>query len=227
MKRTLILSLATLAIVAVSPAQAQDKGTTRSGTTDASSSTTVAPDIIILVYKPTYPFTVDVATGKPLPEKPIEYVKGGKLFRLGDESSKAAIDADVVGYTKKIEDEVIRQQKPTYPLKTSAISDKPLGEKPIDKVHNNRLFRLADDADVKAFDTDKTKAISKLDKAYIDMQLPYYPYKKDPVTKEDIAGKETVKYLWGNKLIQFTSAVNVTEFEKTPETYLKVLETLK
>ena len=225
MKRTLILSLATLAIVAVSPAQAQDR-TTRSATTEASSST-VDPGIIILVYKPTYPFSVDIATGKPLPEKPIEYVKGGKLFRLGEESSKPIIDADVAGYTKKIEDEVIRQQKPTYPLKTSAISDKPLGEKPIDKVHNNRLFRLADDADAKAFDTDKTKAITKLDKAYIDMQLPYYPYKKDPVTRDDIAGKETVKYLWGNKLIQFTSAVNVTEFEKTPETYLKVLETLK
>ena len=223
MKRTLILSIATLAF-AVSPALAQDR--TRSSTTDATSKP-VDSSIIVLYYKPTYPFTVDLATSKPLPEKPIEYVKEGKLFRLGEETSKAVIDADVAGYAKKIEDEVIRQQKPTYPLKTSAISDKPLGDKPIDKVHANRLFRLADEADAKAFDTDKTKAIAKLDKAYIDMQLPYYPYKKDPVSKEDIAGKETVKYLWGNKLIQFTSQTSVAEFEKTPETYLKTLETLK
>ena len=226
MKRTLILSLATLAFVAVSPAMAQSVRTTRSGVADASSTTT-DPAIIVLVYKPTYPFTTDIASGKALPEKPIEYVKDGKLFRLAEDSSKAMIDVDVAGYTKRIEDEVVKQQKPTYPLKTSANSDKPLGEKPIDKVYVNRLFRFADETDAKAFETDKTKAITKLDKAYIDMQLPYYPYKKDPVTREDIAGKETVKYLWGNKLIQFTSANSVTEFEKTPETYLKVLETLK
>lgn len=226
MKRTLILSIATLAFVAVSPATAQSLRDTRSGVADASA-TSADPGIIILVYKPTYPFTTDVATGKPLPEKPVEYVKGGRLFRLADDASKPMIDLDVAGYTKKIEDEVIKQQKPTYPLKTSANSDKPLGDKPIDKVYVNRLFRFADDADVKAFDTDKTKAITKLDKAYIDMQVPYYPYKKDPVTKEDLAGKETTKYLWGNKLILFVSAANVTEFEKTPETYLKVLETLK
>ena len=226
MKRTLILSLATLAFVAVSPAMAQSVRTTRSSATDASSSTT-DPAIIVLVYKPTYPFTTDIASGKALPEKPIEYVKEGKLFRLAEDSSKAMIDVDVAGYTKRIEDEVVKQQKPTYPLKTSANSDKPLGEKPIDKVYVNRLFRFADETDAKAFETDKTRAITKLDKAYIDMQVPYYPYKKDPVTREDIAGKETVKYLWGNKLIQFTSASSVTEFEKTPEAFLKVLETLK
>lgn len=235
MKRTLLLSIVTLAIVAVSPAMAQKGGKAtdpadKSTATEASATPTYPnPDIIILVHKPLYPFTVDVANGKPLPEKPIEYVKGGKLFRLESESSKAAIDANLDALSKQIDDAVKGQQKPTYPLKKSVVSDKDLDEtKAVDKVWNNRLYRLADATEEKAFEDNKAAAKEKLDKAYKDMQLPTYPYKKDPVSKEDIANKETAhKHLYGNKLILFTSAANAAEFDKKPEEYLKILETLK
>lgn len=230
MKRTLLLSIVTLAIVAVSPASAQKGTTNKAGATEASATTAtpVQPDIIILVHKPLYPFTVDVANGKPLPEKPIEYVKGGKLFRLESDGSKATVDANFDALSKQIDDAVKGQQKPTYPLKKSVVSDKDLDEtKAVDKVWNNRLYRLASEEEVKVFDTNKEAAKAKLDKAYIDMQVPTYPYKKDPVSKEDLAGKETHKHLWGNKLILFTSAANAAEFDKNPEGYLKILETLK
>lgn len=234
MKRTLLLSIVTLAFVAVSPASAQapkgGKATTppdKASATEASATPT-QPDIIILVHKPLYPFTVDVANGKTLPEKPIEYVKGGKLFRLEAEGSKATVDAKFDEISKQIDDAVKGQQKGTYPLKKSAVSEKELDEtKAVDKVWNNRLYRLADETEVKIFDENKAAAKAKLDKAYIDMQVPTYPYKKDPVSKEDLAGKETVKHLWGNKLILFTSAANAAEFDKKPEEYLKTLETLK
>jgi hypothetical protein len=232
MKRTLLLSIVTLAI-AVSPASAQEpkggKATTppEKSTATEASSTTTQPDIIILVHKPLYPFTVDLANGKTLPEKPIEYVKGGKLFRLESEGSKALIDANFDTLSKQIDEAVKGQQKPTYPLKKSVVSDKDLDDKAIDKVWNNRLYRLASEDEVKVFDENKTAAKAKLDKAYIDMQIASYPYKKDPVSKEDLAGKETVKHLWGNKLVLFTSAANAAEFDKNAETYLKILETLK
>jgi YHS domain-containing protein len=236
MKRTLLLSIVTLALVAVSPAMAQKGGKAtdpadKSTATEASASsatTTPSPDIIILVHKPLYPFTVDVSNGKPLPEKPIEYVKGGKLFRLESEGSKAAVDTHFDAYAKQIDDAVKGQQKPTYPLKKSVVSDKDIDEtKAVDKVWNNRLYRLADATEEKTFEDNKTAAKAKLDKAYIDMQLPTYPYKKDPVSKEDLAGKETYKHLYGNKLILFTSAANAATFDTKPEEYLKILETLK
>ncbi|MFN0008045.1 MAG: hypothetical protein ACKVXR_09080 [Planctomycetota bacterium] len=235
MKRTLLLSLVTLAIVAVSPASAQkggkatdapDKSTT--GTATDASATTTSPDIIILVHKPLYPFTVDLANGKTLPEKPIEYVKGGKLFRLENESSKGIVDANFDTLSKQIDDAVKGQQKLTYPLKKSVVSDLLLDEtKAVDKVWENRLYRLASEEEVKVFDTNKAAAKAKLDKAYIDMQDPTYPYKKDPVSLVDLAGKETHKHLWGNKLVLFESAANAAEFDKNAETYLKILETLK
>lgn len=234
MKRTLILSIATLAIVAVSPATAQTATTRTTGSTatNAGAPTSAEPSIIILIQKPTYPFTVDLATGKALSTKPIEYVTKGRLFRLGEETSKAIVDANFDAFSKKIEDEVIKQQKPTYPLTTSALSGKPLGDKPVEKVYGTKLVRLADVTEVATFDADPTVTIRKLNDAYIAMQLPTYPYKKDPVSKEDLAtftaaGKTPVKYLWGNKLILFTSANSVSEFEKSPETYLVTLETLK
>jgi hypothetical protein len=235
MKRTLLLSIVTLAIVAVSPASAQDKGgktiptADKATATDASATPTYPnPDIIILVHKPLYPFTVDIANGKPLPEKPIEYVKGGKLFRLETDGSKALVDANFDTMSKQIDDAVKGQQKPTYPTKKSIVSDREIDEtKAFDKVWNNRLYRLADATEEKTFDDNKAAYKAKLDKLYVDMQLPTYPYKKDPVSKEDLAGKETTKYLWGNKLILFTAPANVTEFEKNPDGYLKILETLK
>lgn len=231
MKRTLILSIATLAIVAVSPATAQTARTTGSGATEASA-TSAEPSIIILVHKPTYPFTTCLACNKMLPVKPVEYIKSGRLFRLDVVACQAAVDANLAAYTKKIEDAVIVQQKPTYPLLTSALSGKTLGPTTIEKVFGTRLIRLAEPTEVPIFDADPTVTITKLNKAYIDAQLPTYPYKKDPVNKEDLAtftaaGKTPVKYLWGNKLILFTSSTSATEFEKTPEVYLAALETMK
>ena len=231
MKRSLILSIATLAIVAVSPATAQ---TARAGgsATNAGSPVSAEPSIIILIQRPLYPFTSDIATGKTLPKTPIEYVKDGSLFRLADESSKAAVDANLTVFKKKITDAVIAQQKPTYPLTTSALSSKKLEATTVDHVWGTRLIRLADAAEVTTFEADPKVTLKKLDDAYIAMQLPTYPYKMDPVNKEVLAtfiaaGKTPVQYLWGNKLILFTSADSVPKFETTPDTFLTLLETMK
>ena len=231
MKPTLILSIATLAIVAVSPATAQ---TTKAGgsTTNAGAPVSAEPSIIILIQKPTYPFTADIATGKALPMTPIDYVKDGTLFRLADDASKAAVDANIVAFKKKIADAVIVQQKPTYPLTVSPVSGKKLETTAVDHVFGTRLIRLADVTEVATFESDPNVSIRKLNDAYIQMQLPTYPYKQDPVNKEVLAtfvaaGKTPVKYLWGNKLILFTSADSVPKFETTPETFLTLLETMK
>jgi hypothetical protein len=234
MKRSLILSIATLAIVAATPATAQtSKPPPPTGSTTNASAVTTEPTIIILTQqKPNYPFTTCLVDSVTLPSKPVEYIKNGKLFRLDNTACQASVDANLTTFTKKIDDAVISQQKGTYPLTTSALSGKPLGPTAVNKVWGTRLVILAEPAEVTTFDADPTSSIKKLNEAYITAQYPTYPYKKDPVNKEDIAvfvasGKTPIKYLWGNKLIVFTASTSVTEFEKTPETYLAVLETLK
>jgi len=233
MKRSLILSIATLAIVATSLATAQDSRPGTGSTQNASSGLTTPPTTIILIaQKPTYPLTTCVVDSKVLPTQPVEYIKNGKLFRLDNEACKAQVDANLTTYTKKIDDAVIVQQKPTYPMVVSALTGKPLGETAVNKVHGTRLVILAEPAEVTTFDADPSLAIKKLNDAYITAQFPTYPYKKDPVNKEDLAvftasGKTPIKYLWGNKLILFTAQTSVSEFEKTPETYLALLETMK
>ena len=226
MKRSLILSIATLAIVAVSPAMAQTSKTGGSAA-NAGAPVSAEPSIIILVQKPTFPFTTCVACNKTLPSTPVEYVKSGRLFRLDSAACQTAVDANFTAFAKKIDDAVIAQQKPTYPLTTSALSGKKLDPSSIDHVFGTRLIRLADAAEVASFDTDPSLGTRKLNEAYIAMQLPTYPYKKDPVNKEDLAGKTPVKYLWGNKLILFTSSDSIPKFETTPDTFLTLLETMK
>ena len=142
-------------------------------------------------------------------------------------------DANFDAFSKKIDEEVEKQQKPTYPMTTSALSGKALDPtNAVAKIHGTRLIMLADVTEVSTFDADPTMTVRRLNDAYIAMQLPTYPYKKDPVTKEVLAdlaaaGKTPVKHLWGNKLVLFADAKNITEFEKSPELYLATLETLK
>jgi YHS domain-containing protein len=224
MRRHLILSLAALAFVAGSSATAQTVKKAESGTTQASA-TSAEPTLIIVTHKPAYPLLTCVACNKALPAKPVDYVTAGRLFRLDVEACKAAVDANVATMTKKIGDAVVAQQKPTYPMRISPVSGKALETTAVDHVWGTRLVRLADAAEVALFDANPGVSMQKLDKAYIDAQLPTYAATTCPVSKEPLAGEgmDPVNHLYGTKLIRFCCSKCVRAFEETPETYLKAM----
>src|SRR5689334_25425462 len=99
--------------------------------------------------------------------------------------------------TKKVDEAVIAQQKPTYPLKTSPVSDKPLEANAYDFVYGTRLVRLASREEAAEFEKNPAPAMAKVDKALIDSQLASYTLKKCPVSGEALGegGSEPVNYL--------------------------------
>jgi hypothetical protein len=225
-----ILSIAALTLIAIPAALAQEKGTkpppAAKPTVPAEASASSPGHTAVLSrQRPSYPMTTCVACGKALPATAVDYIKNGRLYRLDAEACQKAIDADPAAMAKKIDEAVIAQQKPTYPMKTSPISDKALEATAVDHVYGTRLVRLASKDEVAAFEKDPPAAMAKIDKALIDAQLAGYALKTCPVSNEALGGEsgEPVNYLYGTKLVRFCCKKCITAFEKEPDKYSKAL----
>jgi YHS domain-containing protein len=216
-----VLALTLTAIPAVRAQDAKAKPAPTAAST-AAQATTPAMASIAQKQAPSYPLTTCVACGKALAGPTFDYVKDNHLFRLHSADCRKAVDADPAGMWKKVEAAVIAAQKPTYPMKTSAVSDAPLDASAVDYVSGTRLVRLANSAEVAAFEKDPATAMAKVDKALIAAQLPTYAMKTCPVSKEEL-GKdgEPVNYLHGTKLVRFCCKDCVASFQKDPDKYLK------
>lgn len=228
MKSTRIIAALALTLIAIPTVRAQDTGAKPTGAkpTGAAVTTAAAPTpssaAIIFKQTPSYPLTTCVACGKALPATPIEYVKNNHLYRLDVADCQKAVDADPAGAWKKIEAAVVAQQKPTYPLKVSAVSDKALEATAIDHAYGTRLVRLASAEEVAAFEKNPAPAMAKIDKALIEAQLAGYAMKNCPVSKEEL-GKDgpAVDYLYGTKLVRFCCKDCIATFEKDPSKYTR------
>jgi YHS domain-containing protein len=225
MKSTRIIAALALTLVAIPMARAQDAKAKPAGTPVTAAAVTPAPNAAI-IFKQTasYPLTTCAACGKALPATPIDYVKDNHLYRLDVAACQKAVDADPAGVWKKVETAVIAQQKPTYPLKVSAVSDKALEATAVDHVYGTRLVRLASAEEVAAFEKDPAPAMAKVDKALIEAQLAGYAMKNCPVSKEEL-GKDgpAVDYLYGTKLVRFCCKDCIASFEKDPSKYTRTL----
>lgn len=223
MKLIRIVPVLALTLIAIPAARAQDAKAKPAPTpVPAPHAVTTSNTSVAAKDGPSYPLTTCVACGKALSAPAKDYVKDNHLFRLDSEACQKAVDADPAGMWKKVEAGVISAQKPTYPLKTSAVSGAPLEASAIDYVHGTRLVRLANREEIAAFEKDPAPAMAKIDKALIEAQIPTYAMKTCPVSKEEL-GKdgEPVNYLYGTKLVRFCCKDCIASFQKEPDKYLK------
>jgi hypothetical protein len=227
MKSTQIIAALALTLVAIPMVRAQDAKAKPAATPITAAAATPAPSAaIILKQAPSYPLTICPACAKALPATPIEYVKDNHLYRLDAATCQKVVDADPARVWKKVEAAVIAQQKPTYPLKISAVSDTALEATAVDYVYGTRLVRLASADEVAVFEKSPAPAMAKIDKALIEAQLAGYAMKTCPVSKEEL-GKDgpAVDYLYGTKLVRFCCKDCIAAFEKDPSKYGRTLAT--
>jgi len=230
MNRQSILTAALFTFAAIPALFAQDAKTKQAPPkpTDLGSAKAEAPaakpadPMVALKQGPCYPLTTCVACSKPLPATAVEYVKDGRLYRLDADGCKKAVDADTGALKQKIDDGVIAQQKAGYPLKTSPVSGKPLEASAVDHVYGTRLVRLASKEEVAQFEKDPAASMAKVDKAYIDAQLPAYPLKACPLSKEELT-PESVNYLYGTKLVRFCCKNCLAKCERDPAKYASLV----
>lgn len=122
-----------------------------------------------------------------------------------------------------VDERIVQQQTPHYPLKNCVVDGKPLDDfNTIDKVFNNRLFRLCSDDCCAALEEQPAKYFARLNEAVIEKQKPNYPPARCIVSGEPL-GKDAIDLVVGNRLIRLANAGQVDQFDENPGKYLEQL----
>ena len=98
--------------------------------------------------------------------KPVELVHGTRYVKLCCESCVMAFEYDPSIFMAEIDAAYIASQQKDYPLKTCPISDKPLGDKPVDLLYGTTLVRLCCKGCKGAFDKRPQAVVEKVQKAW-------------------------------------------------------------
>jgi len=181
-----------------------------------------------------YPLATCPVSGKPLDVMgdPIVRVYDGREVRFCCEKCVPKFEADQANYQKKIDAQIIRQQKPSYPLATCVVSGEVLGNPeigdPIDFVYGDRLVRLCCKRCKSDFMADPGRYLKKLDTAIRVAQGPGYPLTTCPVSKMGLESGAAmggpIDRIYANRLVRFCCKKCLGKFEKDPAGFLAMLD---
>lgn len=130
-------------------------------------------------------------------------------------------------YTKRMDEAMVEQQKPYYPLDTCVISGEKLGSmgEPVDVVYKNRLVRFCCAGCIGQFKKDAAAHLGKLDEAVVKAQRAAYPLETCVVTGQQLGSMgDPVDYVVGNRLVRFCCAGCESAFLKDPVAHLAKID---
>lgn len=156
---------------------------------------------------------------------PIVKTYEGREVRFCCKSCPPKFEKDPAGSLAKLDEAIVKDQLPSYPLKTSVVSGKPLPEKPLDVVYKNRLVRLVDDAEKAEFQKDAAKYLTALDQAAIAEQSKAYPLTTCPVSNEKLGGMgEPKDIVVGGRLIRLCCNMCKKDLQKSPAKFIAMID---
>ncbi len=155
---------------------------------------------------------------------PIVMMHEGREVRFCSNACIGKFEADPAGYFAKIDAQLIKQQRATYPMTTCPVSREALGSmgEPVDYVYNNRLVRFCCNGCVRGFKKDPAPVLAVLDEAIMAEQLPDYPLDTCPISGQKLGAMgEPVDYIVANRLVRFCCNGCVSVFYKEPAPHLE------
>jgi len=155
---------------------------------------------------------------------PIIKIYDGREVRFCCEGCISKFEKNQAANLIKVDESMKKDQLVRYPLKTSVVSGKPLPEKPVDFVHNNRLIRLVDAQEKERFLKESLRYIGELDKAVISSGKDY-PLKTCVVSGEKFGGSmgAPLDLVIANRWIRICCKGCRKDLEKTPADYIAKL----
>ncbi len=128
-------------------------------------------------------------------------------------------------YFATIDEKMIADQMPWYPLETCVISGGELGSmgEPVNIIHGNRLVRFCCDACIPKFKADPAAYLAKIDEAAIAGQSAEYPLQTCVVANDEL-GPLGVDLVVASRLVRFCCEECVSEFKKSPAGYLAKID---
>ncbi|MCE9596310.1 MAG: hypothetical protein K8S98_19125 [Planctomycetes bacterium] len=178
----------------------------------------------IAAQMPLYPLDVCVISGEALGADSKNFLVEGRLVRTCCARCEAKIKADPAATMKKIDEAIVRKQKPAYPMEKCPVSGDALGEGAVDVVQGSRLVRFCSEKCVAEFKKEPEASMKKLETAYIASQKKAYPLTHCLVMADDTLNDDAVDYLYGTRLVRFCCKKCINEFRKSPEKYIAKLD---
>jgi YHS domain-containing protein len=157
--------------------------------------------------------------------KPVIYNHEGREIRFCCSGCPDKFKTDPAKYLKQIDEAIIKQQMPSYPLDTCVVSGDKFGGsmgEPVNYVYKNRLIRFCCTGCIKDFEKDPVKYLAKLDQAVVDKQKTDYPLDTCVVSGEKLASP--VDYVSGNRLIRLCGTDCIAEFREDPAKHLSKID---
>ncbi len=173
-----------------------------------------------------YPLDTCIVTGGKLGGMGNPVVKdiGGREYRFCCAGCVKKVEADPAAYAKKLDEAVLAQQRPTYPLDTCLVMQKKLNPaSTIEIVRGDRLFRLCCADCSKEVSADPAKFRALLDESAAEAQRPDYPLTTCVVSGKALGDTPTALVASG-RLVLFCSEDCAKAFEKAPAQYLGLLD---
>ncbi len=121
-----------------------------------------------------------------------------------------------------LDEKIIKDQGPLYPLTTSLVTGQDLSAKPYEFVYGNRLIRLGADTEKVEFMKDPGKYFDALNKAVISQQSKNYPLGTCVVSGEKFGGAmgEAVNVVIAGRLVKLCCAACKQDLEQNPAKFL-------
>ncbi len=176
-----------------------------------------------------YPLDVCIVSGLRLGDMgpPIVMMHEGREVRFCSKDCISKFEADAAAYLKQIDQKIIEQQLPQYPLTTCPVSGKALrsmGE-PVNRVFNNRLVRFCCNGCVRGFKKNPAPHLATLDAAIVAQQKDDYPLTTCMISGMKLGSMgDPIEYIAANRLVRFCCAGCPRSFWKDPATYLAKLD---
>lgn len=179
-----------------------------------------------------YPLAADPVTGESLVEvaEPVVVIHEGRQIHFADQESASTFTASPAEYLAKVDQQIIAQQKPNYPLDTCVVSGEKLGSmgEPVDVVVGNRLVRLCCAGCEDQVRAEPDKYIEKLDAAVVKAQADTYPLQTCPVSGQQLGSMgEPTNYVIGTQLVKFCCGGCDAMLVQNPAKYLAKIKAAK
>lgn len=172
-----------------------------------------------------YPLNTCPVSGEKLGEKgaPVVKVYDGREVRFCCEGCVSKFEEKKDEYFKKIDAQIVEQQKAHYPTDMCIVMGQKLEPgKTVEYLHNNRLILFCCKGCVESFKKEPEKFLAKLDEAVIAKQKPAYPLKDCVVCGQKLDDK-AIDTVFAGSLVRVCSEGCLKAFEKNPAKYLDKL----
>ncbi len=155
----------------------------------------------------------------------------GREVRFCCASCVVAFEKDPAKHFAKIDEMIVEQQMPYYPLKNCVVNPgDPLDiegahDVSVRYIHFNRLVRFCCDGCTGKFEKNPAKFIAVLDEAVIEAQMKDYPLTTCVVSGEALGGMgKTIDKVYANRLVRLCCEGCVEEFDRDPAKHFREID---